>query len=335
MNIMLTSAGRRAYMVNYFKNAVKGKGKVYVGNCDENAVSFLYADETVITPYIYEDGYIDFLIDYCECKNITLVIPLFDIDLYILSMNKAEFEKKNIHLIVSDISVIEICNDKWKMKCFLEENEILTPKTYLKIDDAVKAIEEQEIKYPLIIKPRWGMGSIGVYEADNLEELKILYSKTNREIKESYLKYESKQDYSKSVLIQEKIIGEEYGGDIINDLKGRYQNTIAKKKYSMRAGETDIAIITKNYMIENLGMKIGKRLNHIANLDADFIVTDKKETYVIDLNARFGGGYPFSHCAGVDLPKAIIMWLQGEQVQKELLLPQFNIKGYKEINVCK
>lgn len=82
-------------------------------------------------------------------------------------------------------------------------------------------------------------------------------------------------------------------------------------------------------------MKISKRLNHIANLDADFIVTDKKETYVIDLNARFGGGYPFSHCAGVDLPKAIIMWLQGEQVQKELLLPQFNIKGYKEINVCK
>lgn len=333
MNIMLTSAGRRSYMVNYFKKAVNGK--VYVGNCNENAVSFLYADESVVTPFIYEDGYIDFLLKYCERKNITVIVPLFDVDLYILAMNKELFKKRGIHVIVSDVSVIETCNDKWKMKCFLERNGVLTPRTYLYIDEAVKAIGRRELKFPLIIKPRWGMGSIGVYEANDIEELKILYYKAKREIKETYLRYESKQDYAKSILIQEKIIGKEYGADIINDLKGRYQNTIVKEKYSMRAGETDIAIIKRNDIIEKLGKKISKKLRHIANLDADFIVTNERELHVIDLNARFGGGYPFSHCAGVDLPRAIIMWLQGNQVQEELLIPQFNVKGYKEINVCK
>ena len=103
----------------------------------------------------------------------------------------------------------------------------------------------------------------------------------------------------------------------------------------MRAGETDIAVITKNDLIENLGKNISDKLGHIANLDADFIVTDENKAYVIDLNARFGGGYPFSHCAGVDLPKAIIMWIQGNQVQKEIFVPEFNVKGYKEISVCK
>lgn len=335
MNIMLTSAGRRSYMVDYFKKALNGKGKVYVGNCTEKAVSFLYADEAVVTPLIYEDGYIDFLLDYCKCKDITAIIPLFDIDLYILAMNKKKFETRGIHIIVSDSSVIEVCNDKWKMKCFLEENRICTPKTYLCIDDVVKSVNKQEIKFPLILKPRWGMGSIGIYEANDMEELRILYAKTKRVIKETYLKYESKQEFTKSVLIQEKLLGEEYGADIINDLNGKYQNTIVKKKYSMRAGETDIAVITKNDLIENLGKNISDKLGHIANLDADFIVTDENKAYVIDLNARFGGGYPFSHCAGVDLPKAIIMWIQGNQVQKEIFVPEFNVKGYKEISVCK
>ena len=31
------------------------------------------------------------------------------------------------------------------------------------------------IEFPLILKPRWGMGSIGIYKADNLEELEVFY----------------------------------------------------------------------------------------------------------------------------------------------------------------
>lgn len=332
MNILLTSAGRRGYMVNYFKEALGENGKVFVGNCDENAVALLHGDKTVITPLIYGTNYIEFLIKYCEQERITVIVPLFDIDLYILSQNKKLFKLKKVDVVVSDSSVIEVCNDKWNMKRFLEKNQMMTPKAFLSLEEAISAVTAKKVVFPLIIKPRWGMGSIGVYEADNIEELKVLYSKVGQQIKNSYLKYESRQDLGKSVLIQEKIVGQEYGVDIINDLAGVYQNTIVKKKIAMRAGETDIAITVENDIIESLGNNLGRNLGHIGNLDVDIILTEDNIPYIIDMNARFGGGYPFSHCAGVDLPKAIIMWLNGEFVEKEkLLTAKEDIKVYKEI----
>lgn len=333
MNVLLTSAGRRGYMVNYFKEALHGMGKVYVGNCDENATSFLYADKTVVTPLIYDNNYISFLLDYCIRENITVIVPLFDIDLYVLSKNKHLFESKGICIIVSDVPVIKNCNDKWKMKCYLEERGFLTPKSFLSVEDAIAAVRKQEVEFPFVIKPRWGMGSIGVYEAENVEELGVLYHKAKKQIRMTYLKYESEQDYDKSVLVQEKVLGQEYGIDIINDLKGTYQNAVIKKKLAMRAGETDIAVTVENKIIDNLAGDLGRKLKHVGNLDMDLILTKNDFPYVIDLNARFGGGYPFSHCAGVNLPQAIVAWLTGSAVKKEMLIPEINIKGYKDIGI--
>ena len=42
MNILFTSVGRRTYLVEYFKNALKNDGKVYVANSDANSPCLLY-----------------------------------------------------------------------------------------------------------------------------------------------------------------------------------------------------------------------------------------------------------------------------------------------------
>lgn len=64
-----------------------------------------------------------------------------------------------------------------------------------------------------------------------------------------------------------------------------------------------------------------------------FLKIKKKKIYILEMNARFGGGYPFSHLAGVDLPKAIINWLNGKQVALDLLSPRIGIIGQKDINL--
>ena len=44
---------------------------------------------------------------------------------------------------------------------------------------------------------------------------------------------------------------------------------------------------------------------------------------VLELNPRFGGGFPFSYEAGVNYPLAIIKWLRGETVDSSILQPRY------------
>ena len=307
MNILLTSAGRRTYLIDYFKNAMQGIGKVYAAN-SEYTYSLSHADGYVLTPLIYDDEYVSFLINYCVEHDITAIISLFDIDLFVLAENKVRFERSGIHVIVSDENAIATCNDKWQTYVFLQKNRIDCPKTFNSIDDVRNALNSKEVSFPIIVKPRWGMGSIGIFVADNEKELEIFAEKVHKQIFSSYLKYESKQDVSKCVLFQEKIIGQEYGLDILNDLNKNYVTAIAKKKISMRAGETDVAEIVDCSSFVELSKSLSLNLPHVANLDVDVFKTEDGRILVLELNCRFGGQYPFSHLAGVDFPKQIVEW---------------------------
>ncbi|WP_346678042.1 ATP-grasp domain-containing protein [Erysipelatoclostridium sp. An173] len=333
MNILLTSVGRRGYLVQYFKEALNGLGKVYVSNSDSNSAAFKYADEYVVSPLIYDNHYIDFLLNYCKKNNIKLLISLFDIDLYVLACNKSKFEEIGVNVVVSDKEFVKICNDKWLTYNYLKDNKIETPKTFLSIETAIEALKNNEISFPLIIKPRWGMGSLEIFTADNENELRIFYNKIKRDIWNSYLKYESNQDRDNCVIIQKKISGDEYGVDLINDLDGNHISTIIRKKIAMRSGETDAAEIVENKMINNMMSKLAKISNHIGNLDVDILKDDNDKYYILEMNARFGGGYPFSHLAGVDLPLALIKWLNNEKVDIKLLTAKVGVIGRKDIKI--
>ena len=53
------------------------------------------------------------------------------------------------------------------------------------------------------------------------------------------------------------------------------------------------------------------------------------------MNARFGGGYPFSHMAGVNLPMAIVQWLNNENINPEILKEHVGVKSHKDISLIR
>lgn len=333
MNVLLTSVGRRAYMVKYFKEALGEGGQVHVCNSDDKTVAFHYADKSVISPLIYDDNYIPFLLNYCKENKIDILLSLFDIDLLVLAKNKDKFKEIGTSVIVSDKELIEICNDKWKTYEFLKENGFNVPKTYLTLEDTINALDRGEISYPVIVKPRFGCGSIALSIAEDEMALLYYFRRNTRTINKSYLKYESASVDDK-IIYQECLKGQEYGADIINDLNGNFQNAIVKKKIAMRAGETDIAEVVNEPEILKEVSRLGKLTRHIGNMDIDVFLVDGK-SYILEMNARFGGGYPFSHMAGCNLPKAIVEWSKNKKVAKNVLEAQVGDFGYKELVITK
>ncbi len=191
------------------------------------------------------------------------------------------------------------------------------------------ALDAGILKYPIIVKPRFGCGSIAMSVAEDEMSLLYYFSRNTRAVKKSYLKYES-YTVEEKIIFQEFLHGQEYGVDCINDLNGNFVNTIVKKKLAMRSGETDIAETVDCPVFFETAKKLSGLSNHIANVDMDVFMVDGKP-YILEMNARFGGGYPFSHVAGCDLLKAIVAWMNGTDANSESLKAQINVRSYKEL----
>ncbi len=312
MNILFTSAGRRNYLINYFKEAQKGNGKVFAADMQITAPALIDADVAMQVPAIYDVDYIDSLKKIVRENNIKAVISLNDLELPILSAHKHEIESLGAKVIVADSSAIDISFDKWETVSFLESIGLKSPKTFITLEAAKKAIENGEISFPLVIKPRWGSASIGIDFPEDMRELELAYELQTIRLKRTILAEASKDDVDRAILIQEKMSGKEYGMDVLNDFDGNYAGSYVREKISMRSGETDKAISVIDERFEKVGRAIGENLKHIGNLDCD-VFEHNGELYVLELNPRFGGGYPFSHEAGINTAAIYIEWLKGNK----------------------
>lgn len=58
---------------------------------------------------------------------------------------------------------------------------------------------------------------------------------------------------------------------------------------------------------------------------------DNGDVYVLEMNCRFGGQYPFTHNAGVNIPLLIIKWLEGQPTDHNLTTQKNGVKSCKEL----
>ena len=321
MNILFTCAGRRTYLLKYFKENMAEGDKVVATDMQLSAPALQAADVKLQVPAVYDPEYVNITLKICEEQKIDALISLNDLELPILAENKAKFEALGVKVIVSAPQVIDIAFDKYKTAQWVESLGLVAPKTYVRLADVKEALAKGEIEFPLFMKPRWGSGSIGLESIADMEELDIYYNLLMKKIKKTILATASVGD--EYIMIQEKLTGNEFGLDIMNDLTGKNVAVSVKQKLAMRAGETDKAVTVDLPEVREMGKKIGESLGHIGNLDVDIMQRADGAYCVLELNPRFGGGYPFSYEAGVNMPKAIIQWVKGEEVDPAILQPEY------------
>lgn len=295
MNILITSAGRRVKIIQYFKHAFQNNGKVIAADCDYKAPALYFADSFEFIPRIDDENYLEEVIKVCQKHNIQAVISLLDPELDILIKHHEKFIENDIQLILSPADMIEMSFDKQKTYDELTKLNVPAVPTFDKKLDFLKFIEKKEYSYPAIIKPAKGSASLGLYKIHNEEELNQVFQE------------------NEGLIIQPFYLDKEFGVDVYVDLiSGELIDIFIKEKLLMRSGETDKSVSVHNDMIENLVIDFIKKTNYRGPIDIDCFEYEEKY-YISEINPRFGGGYPHAYELGCDYMNYILKNLNGNE----------------------
>lgn len=115
------------------------------------------------------------LVDIIRHEQINILFIGIDFELELFATFKRTIETETeCKVIVSDLNVIEISNDKYMTYSFLKENNFYFPETLLPNE-----LEGTDIKFPCILKSRTGSSGKNVFIAKDMQDLhkKISYIK--------------------------------------------------------------------------------------------------------------------------------------------------------------
>ena len=302
MRVLLSSVGRRGYLVKYFKQAVGDAGEVWGADSSSYAPAFRYCDHVALLPRVGEAGYADKLLALCRKNKIDMVVPLIDPELEILAAEYNKFCDNGVMAVVSPARTIDIAFDKYQTWLHARQAGIDVPETVTTMEEALKLIADGKLSWPVMVKPRKGSASMFTNCCHNESELKLAFQNCPRPV------------------IQEFASGEEYGYDIFCDGDFKPVSVFCKRKIAMRAGETDKAVSVNDKKFMDLGVKIAQAFPVFGPADAD-VKIGKNGPMLLEVNPRFGGGYPCSHLCGADFPAKLIAICKGQKLSS-------NIGGY-------
>ncbi len=319
MNILLSCIGRRGYIADYFRAHLEPGDRILGTSNSAWTSAFQSCDLGVVLPDIASPDYISTLLCLCQEEEIVLLLSFFDLDVDRLSHHRRDFRALGVVPILPSAEVSDICFDKYRTVSFSMEYGFDAPQTYLDLAQALQAIDEGQLAFPVVVKPRRGFASQNLFWARNGSELEVFFH------------------YASNMLIQEAVAGQEYHLDILTDLEGQVVAVVPKRKVAMRAGETDQAQVCDTPELMDWGLRLGTALGdlgHVGPLDVDVFV-DGGRIVILEMNPRFGGGYPASHLAAADFPALILNMVRGEPLGSRMgrfkpgviMMKEYNILG--------
>jgi carbamoyl-phosphate synthase large subunit len=284
-NILITSAGRRVSLVQAFKKELSEffpNAKVITTDLKpELSAACQVSDKAIKICEITNENYIDELLFICNTYNIRMLIPTIDTELRILALNKEKFV--NVHIIVSSLNFIEICRDKRKTNLFFIQNGINVP----------KSIDKKVPTFPLFIKPFNGSLSSEIHHIKSASELTTYLLNDEKFM---FMEYLSPKEY------------DEFTVDMYYDKNNELKCLIPRKRIEVRGGEVSKGLTLKNEIFSFISSKLNKIEGAIGCLTLQvFLHKEKKYIIGIEINPRFGGGFPLSYNAGGNFPKWLIL----------------------------
>jgi len=160
--VLITNSGNRiAYLI--IKNLANKGTQIHCGDfkffSPLKFSRYCFKHFTYPNPYIAQEDFIDYIVQYCQDEKIDILWPTYD-ETFLISKKKNLFPK-NIIIIAPDYEGIEKVHNKPSLYKIANELDIPIPRTWY-IQSRQDIIDiTHELSFPLVLKPERGGGGLG------------------------------------------------------------------------------------------------------------------------------------------------------------------------------
>ena len=290
VTILFSSAGRRVELMNCFREAAAALGcdaKILAVDARPQLSSACHtADASFTVPLCSSDSFIPAVREICARERVDLLIPTIDPELAPFAKARADFAAAGTQVSISNPGVIAIARDKLETSRFFKRAGCHAPQTALLRDVLAQGSAWQ---FPVIAKPIDGSSSAGFQVVPSLFALRELRTNPDRTV------------------VQSQILGAEYTVNLFFDDTG-LRCAIPHRRIETRAGEVAKARTERVAALISAARQVGNAVagEALGPLCFQAIVPENGVPHLIELNARFGGGYPLAQRAGANFARWIL-----------------------------
>lgn len=232
----------------------------------------LYKDYIGNVPLVSDPAIIPFLQEVVLNRKIDAIYPTMD---SVISKLKQYESVLGCKVISSTLEVSELCLSKSQTYNRLK-GIVEIPKIF-HIDD--------DMQYPVFVKPDVGYGAIGTKLVNNIEELQAVLKN------------------SSNMLILENLPGDEYTVDCFTSKDGILRFVSARQRKRVKSG---ISVNTSFVENQTEFLDIANRINNEISFRGAWFYQVKRrkngELCLLEVASRFGGSSLLSKAIGVNLP---------------------------------
>ena len=280
--VLITSVGT-ASAINVLK-ALRRQTELLVSivavDADPSAAGLYLTDRRHVVPDAHAADYIPRLTSLLRSEHVDVLIPIHSGEIEIIARHRSTLERAGARMLLSEPSVIALCNDKARLARVAGEAGIRTPRVF-----SLPELENlPESRFPLFSKPQMGSSSRGAAQVKNRIDLEYFRMRN--------------PDY----LFQEFVDGPEITIDVLVDSLHRPLVISPRARLATKDGQSVKGVTLENGPYRSIVTTLAGRLQLVGPCNIQFIRRGS-ELVLIEVNPRYAaGGLMLTVHAGANIP---------------------------------
>jgi carbamoyl-phosphate synthase large subunit len=202
VHVLITgAAGNQARFI--WKALKQSNLNLWVVGCnyDHNGAGLFQFDTGYIVPPAKDTGYVQKIIEICQHEQVQIIMPGNMQEMQVLALNKEYImQESGAFVLSSPYEALRRMDDKWESVKFLEHSGFNYPHSVLPGDRNELTRFLDEVKFPYVVKDRFGAGSQSVFIVRNKKQLRYAIESVANPVIQEYI-YPDDEEYTVGVFL--------------------------------------------------------------------------------------------------------------------------------------